>query len=261
MRARLLFLVLPLLSLLTFAGWSAPPQAAGVDPEIDAIVKAMCDHLTSLRAFTMETEDTLEEVFDSGQRIHFSHRKTAHVQRPGLLKVEGEGDLRNRTYWKKGRSLSVADHDHGVWAQVEVPESLDDATDHLATRFDMTLPLADLFSANPYAIFTARQRSGTYVGRHGVDGHACHHLAFTQAEVDWQIWIDAGETPVPRKLVITYKGEPGHPQHTVILRHIRPVETIPAAEFEFAPPAGYEQIEVFAPANGEEGEENEEDER
>jgi len=30
--------------------------------------------------------------------------------------------------------------------------------------------------------------------------------------VDWQIWIEQGEKPVPRKVVITYKELPARPQ-------------------------------------------------
>ena len=40
----------------------------------------------------------------------------------------------------------------------------------------------------------------------------CHHLAFEQATIDWQLWIDAGKDPLPRKLVITYKTEDEVPQ-------------------------------------------------
>ena len=38
---------------------------------------------------------------------------------------------------------------------------------------------------------------------------------FQQEVIDWQVWIDAGEVPVPRKVVITYpvagtSSVPGH---------------------------------------------------
>jgi hypothetical protein len=52
-------------------------------------------------------------------------------------------------------------------------------------------------------------------GRHGllpatdrgaVIGVECDHLAFRNADTDWQIWIESGAKPIPRKYVITSKG-------------------------------------------------------
>ena len=47
-------------------------------------------------------------------------------------------------------------------------------------------------------------------------GKRCHHLAFAQEHVDWQVWIEDGAQPLVRKFVITYKDEPGAPQYTAI---------------------------------------------
>ena len=56
-------------------------------------------------------------------------------------------------------------------------------------------------------------QSGYLVGARPVNGTACHHLAFSQEAIDWQIWIEDGPMPLPRRLVLTYKDEPGAPQY------------------------------------------------
>ena len=43
------------------------------------------------------------------------------------------------------------------------------------------------------------------------------HYAFRQGDVDWQIWIERGERPLPRKLVITTREEVGQPQYSAEL--------------------------------------------
>ncbi len=35
--------------------------------------------------------------------------------------------------------------------------------------------------------------------------------------VDWQIWIEDGDVPLPRKIVVTYKNMVGAPQHSILL--------------------------------------------
>jgi len=51
-----------------------------------------------------------------------------------------------------------------------------------------------------------------------VDGFECEHLAFRNDDTDWQIWIQVGDAPIPRKYVITSKTEEGAPQYTLVIR-------------------------------------------
>ena len=41
--------------------------------------------------------------------------------------------------------------------------------------------------------------TGEYVGVTELSGVRCHHLAFRSGDVDWQIWIEDGDKPLPRK--------------------------------------------------------------
>ena len=51
-----------------------------------------------------------------------------------------------------------------------------------------------------------------YIGTSRIDGVEYDHAAIRQTDVDWQVWIEKGETPLPRKLVITTKTQPTQPQ-------------------------------------------------
>lgn len=77
----------------------------------------------------------------------------------------------------------------------------------------------------------------------------CDQLAFSGEEVDWQIWIENGATPLPRKLVIHYKMRPGSPQYQARIRtwDLSPMHS--AKQFEFVPPAGAERIEMVSIAH------------
>ena len=45
-----------------------------------------------------------------------------------------------------------------------------------------------------------------------VGPYTCHHLAFTQDSLDWEIWIDASSNPIPRQYSLTYKLLPQAPR-------------------------------------------------
>jgi len=64
------------------------------------------------------------------------------------------------------------------------------------------IPLADFLYANPYEHLMGSVQRGVYLGIHEAAGVPCHHLSFEQETIDWQLWIDAGKEPLPRKLVI-----------------------------------------------------------
>ena len=80
-----------------------------------------------------------------------------------------------------------------------VPGTIDAMLEDLHERFDTHQTLADFLFSDPYKVFTEHVQSGTYVGLHYVGKTKCHHLAFRQKLLDWQIWIDAGDQPLPRK--------------------------------------------------------------
>ena len=78
-----------------------------------------------------------------------------------------------------------------------------------------------------------------------VSGTTCEHYAFRQDDVDWQVWIQKGDYPLPRKLVITTTTEAGRPQHTATYTwNLAP--SFNEASFTFVPPAGARKIVLSA---------------
>jgi hypothetical protein len=71
----------------------------------------------------------------------------------------------------------------------------------------------------------------------------CDHLAFRQAGVDWQIWIEQGDKPVPRKVVITYKELPARPQYTSYLSDWNLSADVKDEQFVARIPEGAKKVE------------------
>ena len=64
----------------------------------------------------------------------------------------------------------------------------------------------------------------------------CTHLAFRGSEVDWQIWIEDGDKPLPRKFILTSKTVAGEPEFTVLIRSWDMAPKLTNSEFSFTPP-------------------------
>jgi hypothetical protein len=168
--------------------------------------------------------------------------------RPNKLKIETTGDVTSRTLWKDGKTLTVLERDKNVYAQIPDPGTIIQAVDLLQEKFNMSVPAADLLSADVYKTMTEGCEAINYVGLGYVGEEKCHHLAFTRDNIDWQMWITVGDKPSPRKMVITYKHLPGQPQYTMQLQKVEYGPKINDAVFAAQIPKGADKIE-FQPAD------------
>jgi hypothetical protein len=80
-----------------------------------------------------------------------------------------------------------------------------------------------------------------------VRGVRCHHLAFDREEVELQIWVDAGDKPLQRKIIFTLKKLEGSPQWTAYLSDWSSSAVLKDGLFNFAVPPGVRKIK-FVPA-------------
>ena len=104
----------------------------------------------------------------------------------------------------------------------------------------------DFLYADVYSRLMESVQRGVYLGLHDVGGVPCHHLSFEQATIDWQLWIDAGPEPLPRKLVIAYKTEDEVPQYAVTIHKWNLTANVPDQAFRFDPPQGAARVDVTA---------------
>jgi hypothetical protein len=91
--------------------------------------------------------------------------------------------------------------------------------------------------------------SGGQVGTATIDGVRCRHFFFIQPpDMDVELWLEDNEQALPRRVVITYRSLPGHPDFIAELSDWNFSIHTPDSEFEFTPPAGVTQVELAAEA-------------
>jgi hypothetical protein len=240
---------------------AAPPEApppliepqlgagsALVEPRAEALVRAMSDRLSRLTAFTIEADEINDEVPEQSPRRQLTNTRRVTVRRPDRLAGDASGDAVNRSFFYDGRTLTVHDKEQNVWTSGAVPPTIDQALDWIFDQTGTVIPLADFVYADSYARLMGNVQRGVYLGLHEAAGVMCHHLSFEQANIDWQIWIDAGRDPLPRKLVIAYKTEDEVPQYSVTIRKWDLQAAASDASFTFTPPASARRIEMSAMA-------------
>jgi hypothetical protein len=224
---------------------AAQAQSAGVAPEAKQILKASTDFLASQQRFTADTRNTLEIVLTSGQKIEFNSTGHQFVQRPNKLRSERSGDLVEQVFVYDGKSLTLYQPQDKVYAQVAAPGTLEEMLDFAREKYDVVAPFGDLIFKNAYDILMDGVTDGIVIGKAVIEGVVCDHLAFRAQDIDWQIWIQQGAQPLPRRIVITTLDLPNAPQFAVTVTKWNLEPTFDAQTFTFTPQAGVKQIEIL----------------
>ena len=217
-----------------------------IDPEAEKLLRRLSESIKATKNYAFIVIDTIDEVQENGRKLQFSHVRTATISRPDRMKVITTGDFANRSCWKDKKTFTLLDRDENVYGQIKSPGTIEETMDLLIERYATFTPLADLLSEDIYSVLTDRALEIRYVGLHHAAGIKCHHLAGTNEDIDWQAWIDAGEEPRFRKLVITYKRMPGQPQYSAVLQDFEDLPSRPGEDvFKFEPPPGAERIKFM----------------
>jgi len=232
--------------LLLGTGCVTAQEQTNLSPRAESVLRSACDFLAQAPAFSFSGEIWREHVDEAGQKVQFSRTVTMDVKRPDGLRLEVSSPVSARSFWYDGKTLTILDRKHNLYSTTDMPATLDKALDAAHDQFGIDLPLIDLAVSDPYKNATAKTQGGRYFGISPVLGVPCHHLAFTQENVDWQVWIEDGPQPLIRKFVITYKSEPGSPEFTALITHWNMTDRIADSDFVFERPVGASKINMQA---------------
>jgi hypothetical protein len=227
-------------------------RAPAVEPEAVAALNRMGTFLRSLMSLAVNAQSTTDEVLESGQKIQLGATMDLRARRSDRLRADVDSDRKSRRFFYDGKNFTLYGPRSGYYATTAAPPTTRELIEVAGRRYGLEFPLADLFYWGTDKSGVKDLRSAISLGRSTVTGVQCDHFAFRQAGVDWQIWIERGQRPVPRKLVVTSIDEPSQPQYVVVLDWTLnpPLED---QLFTFVPPPGahpiaFQTVEESAPA-------------
>ncbi len=219
-----------------------------VGAQADRLLKDMSRYLQSAKEFSFHADIVYDDLLPSGQKILLGAAHDVAVRRPDRLYSNYQGQAGAKRLWYDGRNVTLLDAASNTYATESVPRSLDATLDHLIDQLGFTPPLSDLLYDDPHAVLRRGSVFGFRVGFSDVHGARCHHLAFVEDKVDWQIWIDDGKARVPRRIAITYKTLPGAPQFIADLSDWDFTTRLPDTLFSPELPRGAAKIEFLKAA-------------
>ena len=232
---------------------AAFPQPGADDPIAnegiveDGAVQALKDmsaFLMSANTLGITSQGSLDVVTNDGQRIQLDGTTQYKIRRPGFV-IDYSSDIKSRRFIYDGKTFTVYSPKLGYYASVPAPATNSEVLNTIYNKFGIALPLEDLFRWGEGSSTQRIQalKSAYEVGTATIDGVPTDHFAFREADVDWEVWIQQGSQPLPRKLVIVDRNDPAKPTFVARLSwQINPAFT--DADFAFVPNASAKRIQI-----------------
>lgn len=187
--------------------------SAAMEPEAVTALRQMGSYLRSLKAFQVEAVTSEEDVLEDGQKVQFTSTTDMVARMPDRLRVDVDGDRRDRLFVYDGKSVTMLARKVNLYVTVPAPSTIGATFDMMDEKYDLQLPLEDLFRWGGPQSKDDDITSAMVIGPSEVGGVTCGHYAFRQQGIDWQVWIQLGDYPLPRKLVITTTTDEARPQY------------------------------------------------
>lgn len=231
----------------TQAPGSSP--APVIDPEVSELLKKMGDLIKSSKEFSFHAEILYDDILPSGQKIQFAAAQDVDVKRPDKVFTKYQSDVESREFWYDGKNFTLLDRNKNLYSTAEAEPTIDGTLQEIMNKYGYTPALSDFLYSDPYKTLMKNVLSGFYVGPGDVNGTECYHLAFVEKYIDWQIWIEAGDKPLVKKIVITYKTVPESPQYVVVFSDWKFNKSLPDSLFKPEIPADAKEIDMLVLKN------------
>ena len=211
-------------------------EPAVVEPGAVTALQKMSAYLQTLPAFELATDTSLDLVNESGQRVTLGGKALYKFRRPDGFSIDLKTDYKNRRFYFDGKQVTVYAPDFGYYATVAAPPTVREALDvmvdeHTASRCRLrTCSAGAILPAAAPRAWT----SAFLVGSATVDGVDTDHYAFREGDKDWQVWIEQGARPLPRRVVIVDRTDPSYPTYDARLTW-KVNTTLASNQFVFKP--------------------------
>lgn len=237
-------------------------SAASIDSQAERALREMTDYAQTLKSFRAELQANFNlQTGGTSSKINFVYAVAG--ERPNRLATVVRTGAGAPLVVSDGKQLFAFVPMLGKYVLADAPPSFKDlvaAEPVQGTSVGHSIFAGALLPLASYDELAGTLESAQYLGEEKVGAAKCHHLKLSQASYDWDLWIDIGKKPLPRKLEpdmskwqkANSSQLPADAKVEVVLNFkswvINPV--LKDKDFKIEPPASARQVASFAPQPG-----------
>ena len=184
-----------------------PPARAKAGDDAVAILKTMSDYIDAQQSIALLFDSDVEVITPELQKLQFASSGQALLDRPNKLHVTRHGGYADVDVYFDGKRATIYGNNINAFASLDVQGTIDQLIDKLRGELGIDAPGADLLFNHSFAGMTADVVDARHIGRGVVDGVECEHLAFRNADTDWQ--MDRGRSEANPAQIRHYEQDDG----------------------------------------------------
>ena len=219
-------------------------EAKADEEDAKRLLKSMSDYMAAQEVFAFNYDATLEVVTHDEQLLALASSGAVTVNRPDRIRAMRAGGFADVETSFDGKTLTLLGKNLNIYAQIEMPGTIDQLIEGLRSKYDRHLPAANLLLSNSYDVLMRDVVDIKDLGSGVIGGIECDYLAFRKKEIDWQIWIAQGERPYPCRYSITTKDLAGQPQYTIQISDWKTGDEVAATDFGFENATDAKKVEL-----------------
>jgi hypothetical protein len=210
------------------------------------ILKAMSDYTAGQKSISATFDSDIEVITPDLQKLQFTSSGQIRLERPDKLRIKRTGGYTDVDLVFDGKTVSLYGNNAKAYVQADAAGTIDQLIDRLQSTAGGAMPGTDLLLSNAFDELTATVIEARHIGQGVIDGVECEHLAFRGVDTDWQIWVESGARPIPRKYVITSKTLAAAPQYSLKIKEWKTDVPAEADTYVFKPPADAKKVDLDA---------------
>jgi hypothetical protein len=217
---------------------SADDNGVRQDARAMDVLKKMSAYKETLDRVVIHSVSLTDARMGAGLMVSNSTEAKVSIDRPGSMLISSFDGVQNKELYFHDGTLTVFNSERGFYAQASIPREIEAAMEFALEELEVEAPLMDLIYRDASVHMIGSQETVLYLtDKARVAGTDCHHIAIRADEVDVQLWVEEGERPLVRKIMITSKWEGGSPRFVANIKwDVEP--DFKSDLFEFKAPEG-----------------------
>jgi len=217
----------------------------GVGQSAAEIMNKTYQYIGSLNKYAFNAVVTDEERKDGKVVKTYKHKVSVKVHRPNKLRVDTQGDIKNRTVYVNNGVFTMIDHGYDYYGQLKTAKTIDGTLDYIFEKYGIRAPLASLIYSDMYK--RVKFNKSKYFGKVKVAGVECDYVAFKSKVREIHIWVTTGDHPLVKAYSIIDINIEGNPRRNALIEWNTHADFLDS-DFIFKAPKSATKISI-EPAN------------
>ncbi|SDX34777.1 hypothetical protein SAMN05444336_104371 [Albimonas donghaensis] len=214
-----------------------------LDPIALEVLKTATDYLAAQRTLSVDWFVSRDRVIDGREKLTEFTSGGIILDREAGFVAHSENGPEGRNFYYDREAVFIQDIEANAYVTAAFEGELEALVARIKDEYDVVLPIWSVLSRDTAAEFIDAADKAAYVGRTRVAGRDAHHLAFSNYDYDWQVWVaDDADRPEILMIVGTDPYTQGWPQYRAYLTNWDFAPEIDPTEFTYVPEADAERM-------------------